>query len=376
MYTTNIYPALDDYAGVKETAKLNFIKKYRERFQEYDRRSIILANEKEIMTKIFSTPISQAEYQEALEKALNIYGADFEWFCQSEARDIVYDLKRISHGLVPIMSTTFTEPIIVGHSLDPIDEKDIMLPEPIALLCEWQVNNEWKSQVVSIMKTVKDFWMTYQCLEDTTKGTDCCFSLPLVGNMEKSIVIFDSLIASSKRMNGSEDDTVDVNDSNIKNVSTIVSSYNALFPVWSFIKVKPDTIMESDIVVPFIKDQDGQKKINEININLKDTKFNIQHGIYCIDPEFTKGYIPRLILSFISGNLPSQINAIVFSKTIAVNSNTYFRGYRVRILTETTEYLSLIECRDYLQTTFIKKNWNDYNYSRCVVRINIPRAKK
>ena len=391
MESTNIYAALDDRSAddtkrIKQAPKLKFkaastkMNPY-EYFQEYDKRNTILSDEKEIMDKIFKMPISQSEYAEALQIAKNTYGEDSLWFCEVEAQDIVWDLRRRSYGLKPIMSTTFTDPVVVqsvDQSVDIPDDlfaDEIMLPEPIALLCEWQVDkNEWKSEVVSVMKTVNDFWSTYQTLEKSGKETESPFARPLKGNEEKSELIFASLIASGKRRHGIEDDTVDVNDPLSKNISAIVISYNSLFPVWSFVKVSEDITKESKIEVPFIKDNTGQK-INEINVNLKDTKANYQHGIRTISADFTQGYIPKLILSFIGGNLPSQVSAIVFSKTIAVNNNTYFKGYRLRILTKTAEYQSLLKCREYLQNKFIQEN-DECNYSRCVVRINIPKAKK
>lgn len=391
METTNIYTTLENCATAESRVNKSTIPKSKSKgsitkmdksmecLQEYDNRSAILSEEKEIMNKIFKTSITQSEYAEALEKAENTYGQDSDWFCQSEAQDIVYDLRRISHGLKPIMSTTFTDPIVVGHSINIVEkcnEEEIMLPAPIALLCEWQVgNNQWKEVVVNVMKTVKDFWTTYQILGQSARETDSYYSIPLKGNEEESEKIFASLIASGKRRQGIEDDMVDVNDPQGKNISIIVSSYNSLFPVWSFIKVSAETTKDSKVMIPFIKDSSGQK-VNEININLKDTKANIQHGIRCMSADFTYGYIPKLILSFVGGDLPSHISAIVFSKTIAVNNTTYFKGYRLRVLTKTADYTNLLKCRDYLQNKFVQENLNECNFSKCVVRINIPKAKK
>lgn len=344
-------------------------------FDNLDNKSNILMNENEIMKKIFETPISQSEYIEALEIANSTHG-ESPWFCESEAQDIVYDLRRRSYGLKPIMSTTFSDPIIIGNFID--SEKylveEIMLPEKIALICEWQTEkSEWKLEVVNVMRTVSDFWNTYKILSKSSGESESYFSLPLKGNEEKSKNIFNSLIESGKRLNDDED-SVNIDIKNQKNVRAIVTEYNSLFPVWSFVKIPKDSIKDNKkIEVPFIR-INGQA-INEININLKDTKTNIKHGIRIMGTDFSQGYIPKLILSFIGGNLPNDISAIVFSKTIAINGNIYFKGYRLRILTKNTDYQSLTKCKEYLQTQFISENINECNYSKCVVRINIPKNK-
>ena len=304
------------------------------------------------------------------------------WWASTEAENIIKDRIRINHGLKPIYSTTLRDPVIVNlpkpTSNPIIKEENFELPlelppflKPIALVREWQNEpNVWESEIVAIMKNPDDFWDVIKELNGSKSGAASRFTLPLHGKDEDADDIFTKLLNSGKRGN---DDTVSFEQKQQRNVGNIVNSFNNLHPTWSFIKVDNDCTRDSKITVPFIRDA-KRCAINCIDINLKDTKANTLLKIRPMDNEFESSYIARLILEFIGGILPDDISAIVFSKTIAINNNIYFKGYRLRILTSTADKQSLNESKSYIEHTFVKNHKQDTrDFSKCVVRISLPK---
>ena len=355
-------------------------------FKQVDIKEKIINLEEKIMIQIFKEPISDEEYDIAFRLACGECGDldKDEWYAISEAENIVYDKRRINKGLKPVLSETLGEPIIVNleNIKEEIKEENnneindtTPLPNAIAIICEWQnEENNWNSEVIAIVKTSKDFWDVVNNLSGNSTGSESRFSLALEGKEAMADNIFKSLISSGKNRHINEDDVVDIDHSSQKKINAIVSRYNALHPVWSFVKVSDDTTLDSKIDVPFIRDKIRKHAINDINVNLKDTKANALHGIRTIDNEFSNGYIPKLVLAFIGGNTPSEIKSLVFSKTIAVNVNTYFKGYRLRILTDSGENKCLKKCKKFIEEDFIKKYSTDNcDYARCVVRISLPK---
>ena len=365
-------------------------------FDDADRKDQLHSTQKELMDKIYQISISETEFMESLANVCRKYSLeDKDWYAICEAENIIYDQKRISIGLEPIMSETYGRTIITNYlTFTSITQPEPqngfvasnILPSPIALVCGWQVQDDdsdepdtspkaddgWKTNVICIMKTVEEFWQCLRVLNDTDKdSTESRFSLPLPGVEKKADAIFATLISAGRKRAGKEEDVVDITGSVLGRVRQIVGQYNSLHPVWSFVKTT-DTTELADVKVPFIR-VDG-KSLNDININLKETKANCMQGIRTMDNDFTTGYIPYLVLSFIGGLLPKEINAIVFNKTIAVNGNTYFKGYRLRVLTENANADCLQRCKDYIEDNFIKEHSTpSCDYSKCVVRISCPK---
>lgn len=361
-----------------------------ENFKQLDANAVILQSEKEIMREIFTRPCSSEEYDEALKFVCDKYGAkNTDWYAVSEATNIVHDRRRIEKGLKPILSDTLREPIVVNfpdpiqYEEEPIDDEIVEdesveelldgklhpLPHAMALICEWQSDsgkNEWKSKTVAVMKNVDDFWTVINSL--ICEGSDSKFTLPLEGKEPLAKEIFAKLIASGRKRN--EDDVVDIESHNQKKVTAIISQYNSLFPVWSFVKVADNVTIDSKIEVPFVR-VNGRVG-NEVSLNLGDTKVNAQNGIHVMNSDFSDGYLVMLLLNFIGGVLPDEIQAIPFSKTIAVNGTRYFKGCRVRILLKSTDQKSLTGIKNYLEKDFIQ-NHSKCDYSKCVVRISVPK---
>lgn len=314
-------------------------------------------------------------------EALDYICKKYSWHCEdwealNEATNLICDKKIMAHNLKPVCSITFGEPIVTNFSTDFSTEstmlQDIMLPEPIALICEWQLDTgKWTSETVAIMATCKDFWTVIDEIGNNDAGTYSKFALPLLGKENNANEIFSKLISVGKKFMGN-DDVVNIEAKNIRNISTIVAQYNSLHPVWSFVKVPIGASKETNIAVPFIRNKD-KRAINTLDVNLKDTRNNVSAGINIISPDFSDGYIPSIIMDFIRGTLPKDITAIIFNKTIAVNGSTYFKGYRLRVLTRTPDQASLIHCKSYLESEFIYNISNEHDYSKCVVRISVPK---
>ncbi|AGC01823.1 hypothetical protein H012_gp641 [Acanthamoeba polyphaga moumouvirus] len=369
-----------------------------------------------VLDKILSTPLSSQEFSEAYDKVIYYYGGnDNDWYIVQETEDLAYDCRLVKHGLKPKFSDIFREypqakkptknndftldacesgsfgscesiesfkscesigsfeTMSESASFDDVEiinikelDKPLPLPDPIALIAEWQINGHWTTDIVTVMETVQEFWNFMHNLQQED-NTSCKFSMPLQGMESLADKIFSELISSGR----SRGDHV-VIDKNLQNrVNAIVANYNSLHPVWSFIKVS-ELGKKNNIQVPFIRK--NHRAVNDININLKDTKFNSQRNIYTMNKSFTEGYIPFLVFDFIRGQLPDDIRAIVFNKTIAVHGNSYFKGFRVRVLTKTDESSCLMKCKNYLENHFIENHSSfDKDYTQCVVRISLPK---
>ena len=359
---------------------------------------------------IIYSPYSDEEYQETLKFVCEKYDSkDYpcdkdNWFAMTEAEDIIKDKERISRGLKPIHSTTMREPVVVNlpkpTSFEIIEEEIFETPapfiRPIALVREWQNDSKvWESEIVAIMKNPDDFWDVIKELNRDSEESR--FGLPLLGKDADGI--FTELLSSGKRgnlndksgkcanlndksdkcanLNDHSDDTVTIEfatseQSKKKNVGEMVSTFNNLHPTWSFIKVDNDCTKDSIIPVPFIRDK-SKRAINCMDINLKDTKKNAQIGIRPMDVGFEFGYIPKLILEFIGGTLPDDIAAIVFSRTIPICKNIYFKGYRVRVLASTANMPSLTKCKFYIENNFVKNHKKTCDFSECIVNISLPK---
>ncbi|AGF85467.1 hypothetical protein QJ854_gp315 [Moumouvirus goulette] len=339
-----------------------------------------------ISNKILSIPISSLELSKAYDQVIENYGGnDNDWYILQETEDVARDNRLIKHGQKPMFSDIYRDYpkskkiIEKNHFMVEKSESDdveiininelnkpLPLPDPIALIAEWQSDGHWTTEIVSVMKTIQEFWIFMHELQKEDNSY-CKFSMPLQGMESLADKIFSELISSGR----SREDHVII-DKNLQNrVNTIVANYNSLHPVWSFIKTS-DLAKRNNIQVPFIRK--NHRAVNDININLKDTKFNGQRNIYTMNKTFTEGYIPFLVFDFIRGQLPDDIRAIVFNKTIAVHGNSYFKGFRVRVLTKTDEYSCLQKCKNYLENHFIDNHSScGKNYTECVVRISLPK---
>jgi len=301
----------------------------------------------------------------ALDFVCSKYNTDSDdWVAQIESYSIVIDEHLKKAGIEPLFSFTYKEITLLDDlcKIQPI-KNVILLPYPVALVCEWKNDTKWEKTVSTIMRTTDDYDNTIDKFNsDVDKESK--LTLPLKGKELMAKSIFEKLLNSGKK---TLDDSV-VIETETKTVSNIVAQFNSLYPVWSFVRVDGIKMDPRSIEVPFIRT--NNKSINDININLKDTKTNQKQGIRPIDNNFRSGYIPYLVQDFINGKTPDYISSIVFSKTIAVSGRTYYKGDRVRILVNNTKYIP--DCKRYLDTEFIDKFSDKCDYSKSIVRISVP----
>lgn len=239
--------------------------------------------------------------------------------------------------------------------VDYNDPKNIPLYSNIALICMWKTKNGEKCKKnISIMKTVYDFFS----IIETIKGEgECLFNLPLSGCVEEANNIFMNILSSN-------------DNNNVINSKEEVAKFNALHPIWSFVKVSSETTINDDIRIPYISND--KNTLNDININLKEIKNNNNKGIWTMHSSLKNGYIPCMIMDFVRGGMPDEIQAIVFNKTIAINRYASFKGFRLRIVTDSVETQILNKCKNFIENDFYFFHRN-VNYSNCVVRISLPK---
>lgn len=344
--------------------------------------SVSKKDESEIMNEILNEEISSVEFDEAINMILSTHSEASSdeisklWSTIVEAHDIVIDQRRIKRGLKPIYSNLLRIPVTVITDTPKI--KDPPLNSTFVVINRWETSTgENKSQVIAIINTVCQYWSFINSMAARDKEW---YAQPLVGMGDKADSIFSELLTMGKKRREEKDihdDIVDIDnrDSEVRKiVSNKVAEFNGCFSALYFGKVNADSKITDEIQIPFIVDSTG-RKLNEININLKDIKANKMIGLSPIDHGFASGYIPLLLLDLIRGALPQQINGIMFSKTIAVNGSAYFRGFRLRVINKTKDYQLLLKTDKYLGHDFIKscKKFNKKDYSKVEVRRILPK---
>ncbi len=311
---------------------------------------------------------SEDEFNETLNYVCRTYESEIDdWWSISEAISIINDKKIISYGNKPVYSDTLREPILVNLSR----KHELVIPDfdkPVVLLREWRIKQkEWGSEIVAIMKNPMIFWMVIEQLCNQN-DFDSQFSLPIAGFERQSQKILDDVYKRHATKISNKNDNM-----------TTIYEFNNMHPVWSFIKVDNNFTIENEIKVPIIRE--NKCTTNCLTITLKDINKN-----KCIDSQFESAYIPKLIMEFVTGTLPKEIIAITFSKTITVHgksnvkmvgdSNTrqrigvYSLGYRIKLLTETSNRAILTKCKKYITNDFIINNSID---DKCVVSVSLPK---
>lgn len=324
------------------------------------------------------------------------------WYDISEIENILRDEYLIQNGRKPQYSDTLAEKLIIINTYstnrtdsvidsnfavsknividtieDTIENKtEYIAPDPkmkhellsnFALVCEWEIVGVWKTETVAVFNTVEDYWIIIDSLTELKTGLESKLSLPLTGKDYEANKIFMDLMNSGKK---SSDDEVNIHEKNRDLVKKIVSRYNSLHPVWSFIRIPDNFTKENKIEVPFVRV--NKRAINDLTVNLKDTKASREQNLHVIDPKFEDGYISCLIIDFVRGGLPNYISAIVFSKTIGIKQSNYFRGYRLRILPNTGDVTIMKQCKDFIENDFIKSH-TTRDFKHCVINITIPK---
>lgn len=303
-------------------------------------------NKLNILKKIYEKPIipNSDEYLEARSIVCRIYHTtEDEWWTVIEIEDVIYDIRRRIYNLVPIHSVTY------GKRNNEIPKKNItvspnstglFLPENIALNCECKSDYGWERYTVSIMKTIGDFWKIVNYISGYTTGSSNLFISSLKDKEQDADSIFKNLVSFGKKYDR-------------KRICEIISQYNTFHPIWAFIKVNEQVSSDNNIVIPYIRVND--RAINDININIRGVYNNdLYEESYIIDDDFSTGFISRLVLSLAGGTLPDNICAVVFNKTIVINNNRFYKGYRVRVVINSVKYLE--KCKEFLENRFLEEH--------------------
>lgn len=343
-------------------------------------------HENDIMSKIYRSLVGdvyEEEYEQTLMEVCDSYGISQDnWYAMAEAEDIIIDKRRIAAGLTPIYSSLYREPVILNYSSakkknvdsdsddqsdedseesDDYNNNDKLLPVPIALIKQSCANDTktWISETVAIIKTAGDFWSVIKQLNNNS--TESAFSRS-INSDHMANTIFSNLHTGKIQAQ--------------PEIKKLITNYNSIHPVWCFCKVPNNTTNGTQIDIPFIRNKDGHA-INDVNINLKDIPIrDIQNqDIKLINSDFSDGYIPNIVFSFIVGKFPSPICAVVFNKTIAVcrgrsSSNSYNLGYRLRLLAEKVDSSILIECEQFMRNDFIGNNGLPWDYTKFIVNMS------
>lgn len=374
--TKNTSPG-NRYSPSKSPRFPNVSKKPEEKNPFVERSEEISRVDQKIIEKAVSEPISVEELDAMIQRVCEEYDCSpGDWFAITEAHNLIYDERLKSHKI----SGFYSVPIKLNPSFgdDPNQVEELkLLPTPLALVCEWKTSTGvWKMDIIrdsegcSVVHTVQAYCRMISSLHKTD-----VFASSIRGKEEEANRVFQSLFSSSptKRfqpMKNNDHEFEVKNNVAQKKISEIIRQYNELHPIWSIIRLTPEEVANPKLItVPFIRDS-NKLAINDINLNLKETKDNKIQGIYTIDPDFSTGYLPCLLLELVRGGLSPNYKAITFSKTIPMNNSKYYLGYRARILTKTANSALLEEGKKYLETEFLT---NRKDLGKCVVRISIPR---
>ncbi|AAV50529.1 hypothetical protein [Acanthamoeba castellanii mimivirus] len=332
------------------------------------------------INSVYSKPISEIEFASAMNSVKNRFGVDEnEWYIYLESEDYIYDQRLIEKGMEPKHSDTHRKfPKIIKNGQIDIDNigDDFMLPDPIALIKEWQSSpNSWEKKVVSVMKTLGDFKNVIKIL-DIGSSNDCInpvssgLTRPLEGREKIVSDIVQNLISRMSTI-----DTTDKNKSRQyqQEINTIVATYNSFHPVWSFVKLSKLNYWSKEIEVPFIRK--GNRAINDINVNLRPSE---DLKVSPTDKQFSQGYIPYLINKMVLGDIPNEIAAIVFNNTIVIDGLNLSEGQRLRAVLlsgnsrDSFDNRCIFKCKHFLENFFRENTIKEYNYTR-YVKISIPK---
>lgn len=250
--------------------------------------------------------------------------------------------KKVKSGVTP--KEVKKEVEIDVSKLASISET-LFFETPISLIVEIVENKNWTTLNVCDMHTIGSFWAHVNLLCGYN-GTRNVFVSPKINMSNQENELFKNIIKCK--------------DPAVKN--SACNLYNSIFPVWTFKKL----IDNDNITVPFIRDF-TMKAINSIDVNIS---INPKSDIEILTNSF-RGLIPNLIMEFSGGVLDFNITAIVFSRCVIRRGSFYNRGFRVRVLTETSDAATLNNCYEYIRSrifTYNQKDCCDYHSIVSIVK--------
>jgi hypothetical protein len=346
-------------------------------FKKSDQNEITRIREENIMKKIQETQLTSMEIILARKQICDHYQItddtlESSWDLNPEIQNVIFDLRRKKCNLPPIFSEILREAVILNSTasspiatpVEPLDGIDPSFNKPIALIREYQdlITKEWKKEMICIIRTFKNFWWIIEYLH--TKTEESLFTSAF--QQVEAEKIFTSLIDSGRKNHHS--DTVEIDQKMRKSVMDIIARFNGLHPIWTFALVPENMTMNNNIDYRFEK--------KDININTKETRANADMGIKVINAEFNRGYLTYMLMDFVCANMPEEISALTFSKTIAANRTTYFRGYRARLWLDKSDTNTVAKCKDYLDNDYLPSisKRDGLEYYKCIVNMSFPKS--
>ena len=201
--------------------------------------------------------------------------------------------------------------------------------------CEWKEGRDWKSRNVLMIRKQSEYW---KVIDKFGTGKNSSFNSCVKGFEKEVVELLNKIRNCPDHMDRKK----------------LISEYNSLQPIWSFVKTDDCTIIPDRLINRRVK--------NDISFNLKITKYD-DDIIYPIDENFVNGFIPNVVMRFFFGKLSPEIIAIMFSKTVAVRGKFCCIGFRLRIIVKDGTNTNIIQ---QIKDEIIE---NDF-YKRCVATIN------
>ena len=266
-----------------------------------------------------------------------------------------------------------------------------LLPNPIALVCEWKDNGVWKSVVIQVCTTFGAYCDT---LTDMSEYGQSKFLSPITGKVEEEKMVFRELQMMSENPSDLEADLypnckfASIPNFNAKRtqINGIVYKFNELQPLFSWVRIPGEIVKEFleqyeeciarrtdysslKLPVPLMRNSDN-KSINDVNLNLKETETNAARGIFPVDPDFSIGFIPTLLDEFACGTTPEKVICVSFNRTVVTGDDNVCRsGYRCRVMTSDPKFLG--SCQKYLKEEFLANR--EIDIGECVSYMGVTR---
>lgn len=330
-------------------------------------RKTTIVHETILTEEILTRSVSEEDLNRALEYICQRDGANKkDWAIQLEAEEWIKNQWLMEAGISP------REPIVAIQK--PVDNTDVALSYPlmneIALIKEWyEEDDSERSEVLAVMRTIEDFIDVINKMRGDPTSNESLFTDALPGHKVAANDIYSKLISMSKKDCKGR---VTISKNQFDSAKKYVQSYNKKYPTFTFVKVPDNTKKDDKINIPSV--EIGGKKMNRIFINLKINEMLSKLGVRPLDVNFEKGYIPILVYEFVGGNLPEVVQAITFSKTIAIGRESIDMGYFLKLITGDAKKDNMDDVRKYLDI-FADKYSKEIHprFPNCVVGISIPK---
>ena len=321
-------------------------------FQAHDEKVSYVETVKKGKT-VFTQPRNTAQYEKEVDRLCNKKGTTSDdWTVIADADNKVRAEELVANGLPPVC----TEQVVIERV--PVQILvDSPLHKPIALIYEYKKpTGEWMTHLVQVLYTVGDFGYLRNWLKSEYGSRGAPFTQEV--NFNDSDVSADAIFENLVRSRNKEKQVTD----------RLITAYNSRFLTWSFVEIEHGmTIPTGDsrtwtgdgpIRVPY-KRMNGRVD-NDVNINLKETTLRANSvSISPVDPKFKTGIIPGLVFDLVGAQMPPEVKAVVFSRSVILcgKGKNCQPGFRVRIVVESSNHKD--KCFEHVTKEFIPR-WDKH----------------